>query len=122
MASGLRIGLSMGINGDDPRTFAALASDLGFNEIVVNHQFHEDPATIRHWKAIFDEAVLFVFIWGILHLNDAKLTETTERNAAILQINRGFSDLADLYVLRHAIARLPSPVRQAYDRQALDLT
>jgi len=109
MNSAMRVALAMGVNGDDPRAFACLAADLGFGDIVVNHQLHDTPDVIQSWKEIFDGAGLRVASWSIPYLNTEILIDAVERKRALSAVERGLENLesigvasAHTFVMLHA--------------------
>lgn len=73
----MRVGLSMGITGDEPEPFIRLVADLGFRDIVVCHQLHETPENGKVWKSLFSKAGLNVESWALPHYN-ARMWESEE--------------------------------------------
>ncbi len=93
---GMRVGLSMGITGDEPEPFIRLAVDLGIRDIVVCHQLHETPENGKVWKSLFDEAGLKVESWALPHYNAGMWESEVERRKGLDALAGAIEQLARL--------------------------
>lgn len=96
MSDCLRVGLAMGISGDDPFAFASLARGLCCRDTVVNYPLHETPETMRVWKQIFDDVGLRVASWAIPYYSDDVLANADARQQFEDLTVRAFDNLAHL--------------------------
>lgn len=96
MKGSIRIGLSMGITGDDPGPFTQLARDLGIADIVVCHQLHETPENGRVWKALFDKAGLRTASWALPNYYNGMWESEADRRAGVDALKRSVERLAEL--------------------------
>lgn len=109
MTGRLEAGLSMGINGDDPIAFAALARDLDVERIVVNHNLFDVPGRLGEWRGIFEDAGLRVESVAVPSVTLEMLREPAVRDSSVRVLDKAFAELeSQAIAMAHSFIWLPA--------------